>query len=224
MSSSSSSPLPNVAEKVLILGPSPPAPRVVSSSRALTASLLLSHFFGHFGRLHFSDTGCGVFGVSTALHFLQAGYKDIQIIDKVSSLSPSRHDFRLFGQLRFSHFASLLRLYRDLEAHLGHCRIGSQSDVLPAVDAASPDLNKIIRAGDYADPELARLSVEAVQEWKKDIWEGCYHESGMYPSCLTSHLALLDSLIKVYLPHLFRLPSSVFRPFPRSMIRHPPHS
>lgn len=29
-------------------------------------------------------TGCGVFGVSTALHFLKAGYKDVLIIDKVS--------------------------------------------------------------------------------------------------------------------------------------------
>jgi sarcosine oxidase/L-pipecolate oxidase len=38
------------------------------------------------------------------------------------------------------------------------------------------DLNKIIRAGDYADPALARMAIEAVDHWRKPEWEGTYHE------------------------------------------------
>ncbi|BEJ16306.1 hypothetical protein CspHIS471_0509110 [Cutaneotrichosporon sp. HIS471] len=52
-------------------------------------------------------------------------------------------------------------------------------ETVPAPDAASTDINKIIRAGDYADPELSALSVEAVEMWKRPEWEGCYHESGV---------------------------------------------
>lgn len=50
---------------------------------------------------------------------------------------------------------------------------------VPAPDAASTDINKIIRAGDYADPHLARLAVDAVEHWRQPEWEGCYHESGV---------------------------------------------
>lgn len=51
-----------------------------------------------------------------------------------------------------------------------------KNTVVPAPDAASTDINKIVRAGDYADPHLAELSVDAVEHWKKPEWEGCYHE------------------------------------------------
>jgi sarcosine oxidase/L-pipecolate oxidase len=38
------------------------------------------------------------------------------------------------------------------------------------------DINKIIRAGDYADPALARMAIEAVDLWRLPEWEGTYHE------------------------------------------------
>ena len=64
---------------------------------------------------------------------------------------------------------------------------------LPALDAASTgvfildlshkktgdlraDINKIIRAGDYADPALAKMAIEAVDLWRLPEWEGTYHE------------------------------------------------
>lgn len=52
-------------------------------------------------------------------------------------------------------------------------------ETVPAPDAASTDINKIIRAGDYADPHLAKLAVDAVEHWRKPEWKGCYHESGV---------------------------------------------
>ncbi|KAK4683440.1 hypothetical protein P7C73_g6825, partial [Tremellales sp. Uapishka_1] len=51
-------------------------------------------------------------------------------------------------------------------------------DTLPAPDAASTDLNKIIRASDYADPALASLALEAVHLWRKPEWDNTLHESG----------------------------------------------
>ncbi|KAK8864583.1 hypothetical protein IAR55_001833 [Kwoniella newhampshirensis] len=51
--------------------------------------------------------------------------------------------------------------------------------ILPAPDAASTDLNKIVRSADYADPALAGLALDAVSHWKKPEWEGTYHESGV---------------------------------------------
>jgi hypothetical protein len=51
-----------------------------------------------------------------------------------------------------------------------------KASVLPAPDAASTDINKIIRSGDYADPTIAALNVDAVNEWRKPEWEGTYHE------------------------------------------------
>jgi hypothetical protein len=51
-----------------------------------------------------------------------------------------------------------------------------KAQILPAPDAASTDINKIIRSGDYADPTIAALNVDAVSEWRKPEWEGTYHE------------------------------------------------
>lgn len=51
-----------------------------------------------------------------------------------------------------------------------------KSSIVPAPDAASTDINKIIRWGDYADPSIAALNVDAVNEWRKPVWEGTYHE------------------------------------------------
>ncbi|WWC70016.1 uncharacterized protein I206_103960 [Kwoniella pini CBS 10737] len=52
--------------------------------------------------------------------------------------------------------------------------------ILPAPDAASTDLNKIIRSADYADASLAALGLEAIDDhWRKPEWENTYHESGV---------------------------------------------
>jgi hypothetical protein len=51
-----------------------------------------------------------------------------------------------------------------------------KSHVVPAPDAASTDINKVIRSGDYADPAIAALNVDAVNEWRRPEWEGTYHE------------------------------------------------
>lgn len=47
---------------------------------------------------------------------------------------------------------------------------------LAASRPLTPDINKIVRGGDYADPHLAQLSVDAVKMWQRPEWEGCYHE------------------------------------------------
>ncbi|WWD17111.1 hypothetical protein CI109_101548 [Kwoniella shandongensis] len=52
--------------------------------------------------------------------------------------------------------------------------------IIPAPDAASTDLNKIIRSADYADPALAGLALNAVEHWRLPEWEGTYHESGVF--------------------------------------------
>lgn len=54
-----------------------------------------------------------------------------------------------------------------------------KSEVIPAPDAASTDMNKIIRSGDYADAEIAALNVDAVKMWEQPEWKGTYHESGV---------------------------------------------
>ncbi|OCF61004.1 sarcosine oxidase [Kwoniella mangroviensis CBS 10435] len=52
--------------------------------------------------------------------------------------------------------------------------------ILPAPDAASTDLNKIVRTADYADASYAELGLDAVENfWRKPEWEGTYHESGV---------------------------------------------
>ncbi|KAG1716485.1 hypothetical protein ID866_689 [Astraeus odoratus] len=49
---------------------------------------------------------------------------------------------------------------------------------LPARDAASTDINKIVRSS-YGDRFYTRLGREAIAKWKDPMWEGCYHESGV---------------------------------------------
>ncbi|KDR75708.1 hypothetical protein GALMADRAFT_97490 [Galerina marginata CBS 339.88] len=79
--------------------------------------------------------GAGCFGVSTAFHLLQRGYKDVTVLDR--------------------------------------------STVLPAPDAASNDLNRIIRSS-YDDKFYAVLAREAISSWKEHKeWGDSYHESGV---------------------------------------------
>ncbi|KAG9312070.1 FAD dependent oxidoreductase [Chiua virens] len=49
---------------------------------------------------------------------------------------------------------------------------------LPAVDAASTDINKVIRSC-YSDAFYTRLAREAMDAWKQPQWQGCYHECGV---------------------------------------------
>lgn len=54
-----------------------------------------------------------------------------------------------------------------------------RSKVLPAPDAASTDINKIVRTS-YSDPFYAQLARDAIQSWKNvEEWGDTYHESGV---------------------------------------------
>ncbi|KAI0359664.1 FAD dependent oxidoreductase [Trametes cingulata] len=80
--------------------------------------------------------GAGCFGLSTAYHLLNRGYKNVTVIDR--------------------------------------------SPVLPAPDAASTDINKIVRSS-YPDIFYTRLAREAIAVWKnREEWGDTYHESGVY--------------------------------------------
>lgn len=50
---------------------------------------------------------------------------------------------------------------------------------VPARDSAGYDLNKIVRSS-YADKFYTDFAREAIDLWKKDEWEGCYHECGVF--------------------------------------------
>ncbi|CDO77050.1 hypothetical protein BN946_scf184403.g25 [Trametes cinnabarina] len=55
-----------------------------------------------------------------------------------------------------------------------------RASVLPAPDAASTDINKIVRSS-YADIFYTRLAREAIAAWKDTKeWGNTYHESGVY--------------------------------------------
>ncbi|GFZ51120.1 hypothetical protein JCM24511_08878 [Saitozyma sp. JCM 24511] len=46
---------------------------------------------------------------------------------------------------------------------------------LPAIDAASCDINKVVRF-DYMDDDYSVLARRAIDEWNKDEWKGIYHQ------------------------------------------------
>lgn len=50
-----------------------------------------------------------------------------------------------------------------------------RASVLPASDAASCDINKVVR-WDYADPQYVKLARRAIDEWNKEEWKGIYHQ------------------------------------------------
>ncbi|KAF8589336.1 FAD dependent oxidoreductase [Ramaria rubella] len=84
---------------------------------------------------HVLIVGAGAFGLSTALHLLLRGWKNITILDR--------------------------------------------SPILPAPDAASTDINKVVRSS-YSDPTYTRLAREAISAWKnKEDWGDTYHECGV---------------------------------------------
>ncbi|KAF8701558.1 FAD dependent oxidoreductase, partial [Rhizoctonia solani] len=54
-----------------------------------------------------------------------------------------------------------------------------RAETLPAIDAASTDLNKIVRSA-YEDVFYARLGHRAIQEWTTNsIWKPAYDQSGL---------------------------------------------
>ncbi|WVQ73282.1 hypothetical protein IAR50_002850 [Cryptococcus sp. DSM 104548] len=50
--------------------------------------------------------------------------------------------------------------------------------VLPAMDAASCDINKVVRF-DYYDKDYCDLAKAAIDEWNKDEWKGIYYQAGV---------------------------------------------
>ncbi|KAF8515559.1 FAD dependent oxidoreductase [Gautieria morchelliformis] len=57
--------------------------------------------------------------------------------------------------------------------------IYDRSSVLPAPDAASTDMNKVVRSS-YSDPTYTRLTKEAIVAWKNtEEWGDTYHECGV---------------------------------------------
>ncbi|KAL4799270.1 FAD dependent oxidoreductase [Aspergillus venezuelensis] len=74
--------------------------------------------------------GAGIFGLSTALHLVRRGYKDVTVFDK------QPYDETFYSYLK-------------------------------GCDAASADLNKIIRSAYGSDTTYQSLTLSAIEEWKK---------------------------------------------------------
>ncbi|KAI9508539.1 FAD dependent oxidoreductase [Russula earlei] len=69
--------------------------------------------------------------------------------------------------------------YHLLQRGFTNVTVLDRSEQLPAPDAASTDLNKIVRTS-YSDIFYAQLARDAIQEWKKtDEWGDTYRESGV---------------------------------------------
>jgi len=49
------------------------------------------------------------------------------------------------------------------------------SSVYPNPDAASTDMNKMVRKA-YEDYFYVGFADSAITLWKEDMWKGCYHE------------------------------------------------
>ncbi|GJE91407.1 FAD-binding oxidoreductase [Phanerochaete sordida] len=54
-----------------------------------------------------------------------------------------------------------------------------RASVVPARDSAGYDLNKVVRSS-YADSFYTTFAREAIDMWKKEEWDGCYHECGVF--------------------------------------------
>jgi len=66
--------------------------------------------------------------------------------------------------------------YHLLRRGFTNVSIIDRSDTLPARDAASNDLNRIVRSS-YSDAFYAKLGREAILSWKnRDEWGDTYHE------------------------------------------------
>lgn len=71
--------------------------------------------------------------------------------------------------------STALHLLRDLERKY-RVTLVDRAPVLPAPDAASTDINKIVRTS-YADAWYTRFARDAIERWKMDeVFAGVYHE------------------------------------------------
>jgi sarcosine oxidase/L-pipecolate oxidase len=68
--------------------------------------------------------------------------------------------------------------YHLLKSGYTSVTVLDRAEHLPAVDAASTDMNKVVRSC-YGDPEYTRLARQAIEEWRNDMWQNCYHECGV---------------------------------------------
>ncbi|KIM81419.1 hypothetical protein PILCRDRAFT_8774 [Piloderma croceum F 1598] len=68
--------------------------------------------------------------------------------------------------------------YHLLKRGFKNVTVVDRSDILPAPDAASTDINKVVRSS-YSDNFYARLAQEAIQSWKTKEWGNTYQESGV---------------------------------------------
>lgn len=68
--------------------------------------------------------------------------------------------------------------YHLLERGYTGVTVLDRAEHLPAVDAASTDMNKVVRSC-YGDSEYTRLARQAIEEWRDDMWQNCYHECGV---------------------------------------------
>lgn len=68
--------------------------------------------------------------------------------------------------------------YHLLERGYTSVTVLDRAEHLPAVDAASTDMNKVVRSS-YGDPEYTRLARQAIEGWRNDMWQNCYHECGV---------------------------------------------
>lgn len=66
--------------------------------------------------------------------------------------------------------------YHLLQRGWTRVAVYDRAQTLPAPDAASADINKVVRSS-YTDPTYTRLTREAIQAWKNtDVWGDSYHE------------------------------------------------
>ncbi|KZT39288.1 FAD dependent oxidoreductase [Sistotremastrum suecicum HHB10207 ss-3] len=98
--------------------------------------------------------------------------------------------------------------YHLLKSGYTNVVVVDQSDTLPAPNAASTDLNKIVRTS-YSDIVYTKLAAEAIETWKdRDVWGGVYHECGVLlvgaPSSTSSeskyHVKALSNDLSLNLP------------------------
>ncbi|KAJ1301813.1 hypothetical protein OPQ81_009041 [Rhizoctonia solani] len=69
--------------------------------------------------------------------------------------------------------------YRLLKRGYTNVTVVDRAEVLPAVDAASTDLNKIVRSA-YEDVFYAQLGQRTIEEWTTNpIWRPAYDQSGL---------------------------------------------
>lgn len=109
--------------------------------------------------------GGGVFGLSTALSLARGDYRSKPEKILVIGAPDSMHNASLNSRsVRFTHPSIAPSTDRSADP--------------PEEDAASSDINKIIRP-DYSDAVYAALAQQAVDQWTDNpIWKPYFHQSG----------------------------------------------